>query len=89
MRNILFLLLILPFLQCTYSTRHYLDYTASGSLVIHDEIGDIVDSKEREKYDLFRGIEGFVSAELYALPNAGYEIRMITEKGKLKAVMAI
>lgn len=54
--------------------------------MINEEIGDVINSEEREKYDLFKGIQGFVSATLYRLPNAGYEAEIVTVGKKLKAV---
>jgi hypothetical protein len=65
-----------------------MQYSEMKPIFMNNTLGDSVDSKEREEYNLFQGVDGFIVARLYALPNGGYETRMVTTGGGLKAIMA-
>ena len=86
MKKVILLLLMITFLQCTYNTSYYHNYETLGQLMINEEIGDVINSEEREKYDLFKRIQGFISATLYGLPDAGYETHIETTDKELRAV---
>jgi len=72
--------------NCAYTPRHYLSYEKTRPIVISALVGETIDPEEREKFDLFHGIEGFKSAMFYEIPDGGYEIEIITEQTKLVAV---
>lgn len=88
MRRSLIPLLVLLFLQCSYSTKHNVRYAETESIPINSIVGDSIDSEEREVYNLFLGVEEFVYAKLYALGTGGYETRIHTTHGALKTAMA-
>lgn len=72
--------------NCAYTPRHYLSYGETRPIVISPQVGETIDVEEREKFDLFHGIEDFKSAMFYGIPDGGYEVEIITEHSKLVAV---
>lgn len=85
-KKISLVVLLVLLLNCAYTPRHYLSYEKTRPIVISALVGETIDPEEREKFDLFHGIEGFKSAMFYEIPDGGYEIEIITEQTKLVAV---
>lgn len=80
------IVLIISALNCTYSLKHYSEYKRKEIININDEIGEIIDADERSKYDLFNNVEGFQKARFYAITDGGYEVEIVTDRGKYVAV---
>lgn len=72
--------------NCTLTLPHYIDYQKKLPIVISTLVGETIDPEEREKFDLFHGIDDFKSATFYAISNGGYEVEIITENAKLASV---
>lgn len=85
-KKISVVVLLALLLNCAYTPRHYIDYQKARPIVISVQVGETIDHEEREKFDLFHGIEDFKSAMFYGIPDGGYEVEIITEHSKLIAV---
>ncbi|MCK4252335.1 hypothetical protein KAX97_12875 [candidate division WOR-3 bacterium] len=85
-KRISLVVLLALLVNCAYTPRHYLDYQKARPIVISVQVGETIDHEEREKFDLFHGIEDFKSAMFYGIPDGGYEVEIITEHSKLIAV---
>ena len=85
-KKISLVVLLALLLNCAYTPRHYLDYQKARPIVISVQVGETIDHEDREKFDLFHGIEDFKSAMFYGIPDGGYEVEIITEHSKLVAV---
>jgi hypothetical protein len=72
--------------NCAYMPRHYLSYEKTRPIVISALVGETIDPEEREKFDLFHGIEDFKSAMFYGIKGGGYEVEIVTDRGKYVAV---
>lgn len=85
-KKISLVVLLALLLNCAYTPRHYLDYQKARPIVISVQVGETIDHEEREKFELFHGIEDFKSAMFYGISDGGYEVEIITEHSKLIAV---
>lgn len=56
------------------------------TIVISERVGSTIEPEERERFDLFKGINGFKSAMFYEMPGGGYEAVILTENQKLAAL---
>lgn len=71
---------------CTYSLSHYRVYSRGEIIDLGDAIGEAIDAEERDAYDLFPYVAGFEEARIYAIPDGGYEVVMVTDHGEYVAV---
>jgi hypothetical protein len=85
-KAVVFIVVIALLSNCAYNLHHYRDYKKTRPIVISPQVGETIDLEEREKFDLFHGIEDFKSAMFYGIPDGGYEVEIITEHSKLIAV---
>lgn len=72
--------------NCAGIPRHYLEYRSTGPIVISVHVGETMDPEERERYGLFQQVSGFKTAAFYGIEGGGFEIHLMTESEKLKAV---
>lgn len=74
-------------MSCTTSLRQYKNYEPIDYCVtIHYLVGEVIDKTEKEKYNLFWEIEGFQEAVFHPVVGGGYEVEIITETCRMKAV---
>ena len=85
-KAVVFIVVIALLSNCAYNLHYYRDYKKTRPIVISPQVGETIDLEEREKFDLFHGIEDFKSAMFYVIPDGGYEVEIITEHSKLIAV---
>jgi hypothetical protein len=64
---------------CIYSLHQYKYYDTGEAIIIHDSIGEIIDTEERSQYDLFPGIENFREAHFCKIHGGGCKIDISTE----------
>jgi hypothetical protein len=79
-------MLVISLLNCTYMLKQYDVYERQDVIVFTEEIGEVIDAEERERYDLFPGVEGFQDARFYKIAGGGYEVEMVTRKGDFVSV---
>ncbi len=72
--------------NCTYTPKYYAQYERGDVTTISSRVGDVVDVQERDKFDLFHGMEGFDSARFYDIGDGGYELEIVTKSGKYLVV---
>ena len=72
--------------NCASTPRHYFSSEKTRPITISARVGEVIDLEEREKFDLFHGIEDFKAATYYEIRDGGYEVEIITEHSKLRAV---
>jgi hypothetical protein len=48
-------------------------------IVVSDQVGDVVNSEERDQFGLFPAVEGFREARFYSIRDRGYELEIMTE----------
>lgn len=78
---------VIALLSCWCAPHfHYPDYDRRGPIVISEQVGVTIDASERDKFDLFQGVDGFKEAQLYSVLAGGYEVEIITENQKLIGV---
>jgi hypothetical protein len=78
--------LVAVLVNCTYTPKHYAGYERGNAITISSRVGDVIDSQEREHFDLFLGMEGFETAKFYAIRGGGYEVEIVTTGGTFLAV---
>ena len=87
MRHVVAIVAMLALLSnCTHSLMHYRVYSRGNIMDLGDRIGEVIDAEERAEYDLFPYIDGFEEARIYAIPDGGYEMVIVTDHGKYVAV---
>ena len=72
--------------NCAHNLVHYRHYETTRPIVINVSVGETIEPEEREKYNLFKGIDNFKTAMFYDIADGGYEVRIITENKALVAV---
>jgi hypothetical protein len=86
MRQIVTFVVLLAFLYCQCGPRQYAAYRKVGdSVIISEQVGDVIDVEERNDYDLFQGIDGFQRAKFYAMQGGGLVAEIETSEHKLVA----
>jgi len=87
MKRVVTFTVLLIFLHCQYAPRQYTSYYSIGNPVIISEmVGEVIDLEERNRYDLFRGIEGFQSARFYTMQEGGLIAKIETSEQMLAAL---
>lgn len=72
--------------NCAYNLHHYRDYQKTAPITISEKVGKTIDVGEREKFDLFHGIEDFKAATFYGIEGGGYEVEIVTASEQLIVV---
>lgn len=72
--------------NCTYSLKYYQVYEKGEPIILTEEIGEVLDAEERERYDLFPGIEAFQEARFYSIENSGYCVEVVTDAKRMLLV---
>lgn len=85
-KTLVFIVVIALLSNCAYTLKHYEVYDRREIIVVKEEIGEVIDVDERSKYDLFDNVEGFQEARFYAITDGGYEVEIVTDRGKYVAV---
>lgn len=85
-RMISFIVLVALFVNCSYTVPHYFHYKRERPLVLSERLGEAIDPQERKQFNLFQGIDEFKAAHFYSVEDGGYEVEIITEREKLRAV---
>lgn len=76
------ILVILVLLHCTYTFNHYEIYDRREIIAFTEKIGEVIDAEECKQYNLFHGFEDFIEARFYTIAYGGYEVEIMTDKGK-------
>jgi hypothetical protein len=78
-------LLALLYSQC--SPLYYSGYSRIDvPITVSDVVGEVIDTEERERYDLFKGIEDFEQAQFYPIEQGGLCAEIQTKLHKLIVV---
>jgi len=81
-RIVAVVVLVMLISNCTYSLIQYRVYNRGDIIAFNNKVGDVLDAEERTEYDVFPDIEGFKEARFYAIPDGGYEVEIVTDRGK-------
>jgi hypothetical protein len=86
MKQTIIIALVSLVLNCGFrlSRRDFEKY--DKPVYISDVVGDVIDSNERETYELFPGVGGFIQAVSYLHPSGGYQWEIFTKHENLVAV---
>jgi hypothetical protein len=77
---------VVVLVNCTYAPKYRTEYEKGNAITISSRVGEIIDSQERERFDLFLGMQGFETARFYAIKGGGYEVEIVTTSGTFLAV---
>jgi len=87
MKNILVYVILIALLYWQCTPRHYTGYHKVGDpVVLSENLGEVIDLEERNRYDLFKGIDDFRSAQFYRIKCGGLVAEIQTENRKLVSV---
>ncbi len=87
MRKVIVYVVLIVFLYCQCTPRQYTGYRRIGNpVVISEVVGEVIDLEERNRYDLFHGIDDFETATFYAIKGGGLVAEIQTRYQKLAAV---
>ncbi|MDH4211940.1 MAG: hypothetical protein OEV79_10895 [candidate division WOR-3 bacterium] len=85
MRRMLIIVTLFSLLiNCSYSLQKYRIYERGEIITLHESVGECIDVRERQEYDLFPLVSDFVEARFYDIPNSGCEIRLMTDMGDFR-----
>jgi hypothetical protein len=85
-KTLAFIVLVALLINCTHTIPHYFDYERKRPIVISKRVGETIEPEEREKFDLFHGIDEFKAAVFYSISGGGYEVEIITEDLEFVAI---
>jgi hypothetical protein len=60
--------------NCTYSLKQYSVYKRGGIVTLDERVGESIDAEERQRFDLFPGIDNFKEARFYSINENDCEI---------------
>ena len=86
MKQVVFVALAFLVLNCGFRLSRWDFEKYDKPVYISDIVGDVIDSNEREIYELFPGVGGFIRAVSYLHPSGGYQWEIFTERENLVAV---
>jgi hypothetical protein len=87
MRRSVICIVLIALLYCQCSPRYYSGYNRINvPITISDVVGEVIDTEERERYDLFKGIEDFEQAQFYPIAEGGLCAEIQTTNSTLVAV---
>lgn len=87
MRRFVTWAVLIAFLYCQCSPRHYSGYSRIEiPITVSDVVGEVIDAEERNQYGLFKGIENFEQARFYPIAEDGLCTEIQTTNYTLVAV---
>jgi hypothetical protein len=73
-------------INCTYSLKQYSVYERGEIVILDERVGESIDEAERQRFDLFSGIDNFKEARFYSINEGGCEIIVVTENGESRII---